>query len=109
MPQLAMLDLADVGGTMTLKGPLQKETAGEKKYIWVVAFTHRAACDIDVKTGLPKLMGAIGKKTIVKQTPFVITKKIDYTPPRLHRAYKEGTELTPWRLDLWQIPMSGPA
>jgi len=109
MPLPAMLDLADFGGTMTLKGPLQKDTSGEKRYIWVVAFNHEAYADIDLKTGLPITTGPLSKKKIVKQSPFVITKKIDYTTPKLHQAFKNDVELNPWRLDMWAIPFSGPA
>ncbi len=109
MPQAAMLDIADFGGTMTLKGPLQTSNKDEKQFVWVVAFNHQAACEWDPKTGLPKVDGLVGKKPVVTQSEFVITKKIDYTTPLFHAAYKNGRELTPWELHLWQIPASGGA
>lgn len=109
MPQAAMLDIADFGGNMTLKGPLQDSNKGEKRFVWVVAFRHSAECEIDPKTGLPAKTAPVGGRPIVNQSPVVITKKLDYTTPAFHRAYMENTTLSPWRLQFWQIPMSGEA
>lgn len=109
MPQSAMLKIADFGGAMTKKGPLQKSTEGEEQFVWVTGFRHETSCVMDPKTGMPVKAGAVGKKPALKHQPFVIQKKIDFTTPKFHEAFRNNLELSPWKLHLYHIPASGGA
>ncbi len=97
MAMVAFLRLGDIAGWYNDLGALSSDNKGGPTYAPVFAFEHEAKVAIDPKTGKPTKE--------VSHSPFVITKRVDPTSPRLHERYKNNTIIKPWELKLFQIPM----
>lgn len=81
-----------------IKGGVIKQ--GREGRIAVIAASHEVISPRDAATGQ-----ATGKR---QHKPFVITKEIDQSSPRLYGALASNENLTEWELQFWAITSFGP-
>lgn len=91
MAHLAYLKLTQVRGTSIIKAE------DRQNYIPILAVTHEQEAPIGDA-------GVLGPR---KHTPLMVTKNIDFTSPRLHKALHEGEVFPSGHIHFFHMPRSG--